>query len=112
MLSKNSKTVYVIAKKSKEYRVTYEELETKLNWDRGTIKSACNLLIDMGIADTDYTTYFTASGSRPVPCGIVLTEKGRNLWKYNQESIWKFVVGSILIPILVTIATTIVLRYI
>lgn len=112
MLTKNAKTAYKIAKKSKGYRVAYEDLKTKLNWDDGTIQSACKLLIDMGIADTDYATYFTAAGSHSVPCGIVLTEKGRNLWKYNQESIWKFIIGSILVPILVTIATTIVLRYI
>ena len=112
MLTKNAKTVYKITKKSKGCRSTYEDLEAKLNWDNDTLQSACNLLIDMGIAKTDYKAYVTSSGSQSVPCGIVLTEKGRNLRKYNQKSALEFVIGSILVPMLVAIATTIALRYI
>ena len=112
MLSKNSKTVYKMAKKSKECRVSYDELKTKLNWDDSTIQSACNLLIDMNIADTDYKTYITATGRCQVKCGIVLTEKGRNRLKFMIASESEFFVRSVVVPIIVSIATTLLTMWV
>ena len=104
MLSKNARKVLKIAKKTTKKAISYADLVKKLGLDFGAVRSAGNQLIENELATEKY---HAPTPGKEVLWGISLTEKGRNSRKYFWVGIIKFLFNSIVVPIAVSIITTI-----
>lgn len=105
MLSRNAKRIFRTAKKSNSYKVAYKELESQLGLDADSVHSACKQLFDMGLAEEKTVHYARGTAS---PWGIVLSERGRNRWRYTLEKVGLFFLRELLLPIIVSILTTLI----
>lgn len=105
LLSKNSKLILRAAKKSVGCKVSYAELAQRLNLSPDDVCSACNQLIDAKLAEIKYRTHYPGG---PAAWGIILTERGRHRWKYILEKGFIFALKELLIPILVSLLTTLI----
>lgn len=105
MFSKNERNIIRLISKSKQNKISYYEAKKSLGIECDDVKSACNSLISKGYAEEK--SYAPMPGSL-VPWGIVLSEKGRHRFRYAIESVASFLFRSILVPIIVAFATTLI----
>lgn len=106
MLSKNAKKVLKIVQKSESYKIAYFDLKKQLGWDIDQVRSACNQLIMDDLAAEKSS--IAIPGTPPSPWGIVLQEKGRYRWKYIMVDCAKFILKSIIVPVIVSALTTLI----
>lgn len=106
MLTKNTKIILKILKKSNNKTCTYRELEKQTKWDYNEVKSACNQLIESGLATETFHAPVPYAGQ--IPWEVVLTEEGRNTKKYFWAKISISFVKTVLIPIAVAVITSII----
>lgn len=105
MFSKNEHDILNLAKKSKKNKISYQEAAESLCIEHDDVKAACNSLIAKGYAEEK--SYAPIPNST-VAWGIVLSEKGRHRFRYAVESLFSFMFRSILVPIIVAFATTLI----
>lgn len=109
MLSKNERNIFKLARKSKENKIKYTDAQESLKLGRDDVQSACNGLILKGLAEEK--KYSPTHGSW-IPWGIVLSEKGRHRFRCWIESLCIFLAKSILVPMVVSILTTLLTMWI
>lgn len=105
MFSKNERDILKLISKSKQSKISYHEAKESIGIEYDDVKSACSSLISKGYAEEKY--YSPMPGSL-VPWGIVLSEKGRHRFRYAVETFASFVFRSVLVPIIVAFATTMI----
>ena len=103
MLSKNERDIFRLAKKSNENKVEYSAAQESLGLSYDDVQSSCKSLIEKGLASEKR---YSPSQGAWIPWGIVLSEKGRHRIRYAVETFSSFFVKSVLVPILVSILTT------
>ncbi len=105
MFSRNERKIFELAKRSKQNKVSYQEMKDSIGIGHDDAKSACNSLIEKGYASEKY--YSPIPGSS-IPWGIVLSEKGRHRLRYVIELFISFLVKSVIVPIVVAFITTLI----
>ncbi len=108
MISRDAKKVLVLAKKSTDKTVFYRALEESFGWDFYKAKSICSQLVEQGYASVRMGHPKNPFAGEESPCGIVLTEEGREHWKYTLEKVGKLVLCDIVLPIVVAVITTLI----
>lgn len=96
MLSKNAKNVYRYLCVAHGAIATIDQICGKLNLRTNEARSACQCLVDNGLA--------VFIGESRIQC----TERGRNRLTFAVAETMNHVIWSVIIPILVSIATTLV----
>ena len=102
MLSRNSRKIFALIKQTENKQYAYFDLKKELGWDHDAVRSACQQLINSGLAIE--TEYSPMPGHR-LPWGIVLTEEGRHSKKYFWAKAGAFLFKSIAVPIAVAAIT-------
>lgn len=100
MLTKNAKSIYTLLRNESSGELSYYVLAEKLGLDYNTVKSACDLIVEQGLAETKC---YKAS----IPASIVLTEKGKHTVAFAIDKSWKFALKDIALPIGLSIVTSI-----
>lgn len=101
MLTKNAKSIYTLLRNESSGELSYYVLAEKLGLDYNTVKSACDLIVEQGLAETKC---YKAS----IPASIVLTEKGKHRFVFGVNALADFLVRSIAIPVAVSLVSSIV----
>lgn len=111
MLSRNAKKILKITKRTAKKAMAYEDMKQVLGWDYDKIHSACDQLIQKNLAKEK--AGIALPGWRGSSAwGIVLSEEGRSRWVYTAEELTKFLIKSVLVPIGVSILTTLLTMFV
>lgn len=105
MLTKDCRAALRKAGRETTGEIAYDALTSTLKWTPDRTHRVCNHLVSEGYANEFRKQYTSGIGKTH---GIILTEQGRHWMKHRLSLACEFVAESVMLPILVSVITTLI----